>query len=348
MAVVMQHSLQAYGTGDELAGALTQYSNYIVEGFYDKLILSRHIMSMPITNGSTYQFPASAFASGTDVVPGVLRSGANQPEMAFRTVSLDPQEFESDRYTALTTEFITHFPTTAIYGRAHGQACAETVEDRLFRALVIGARQAAISSGADLFRGGTYIQSATTTSTTSIATNYPRSLTGSLSLQADIERLGETMTTSNVPTDNRVIFLSPYLVNVLRQDKTLLSADYQAVNDMTAHSLLMVNGFHVEETTRLPAASDLTNALYPASYRVATTGGSGGTSGGLHGTVDSYYTVALAVGAPDSVGQITALGGVRPVNPVWYDNMNAWFLGAKVWQGAKWIRPEACGEIALS
>lgn len=335
MSVIMHNTLQNYGTGDELALALTQYSGSIVKSYYDNLVMGRHVWRMPITGGSTYQFPAIAKASGSDVVPGVLRVGANQPEMENRTVSLDLKEFASDEYQSLTDQFIKHFDTTAAYGEAHGKACATEIEGRLLRALIIGARLAARGTGVDAFPAGSSVTSDTATSTTVIATNYPISLSGSIALQADLDKLAYTFDTKNVPAEGRVAFLSYYLKRVLLQDKTLLSADYQNSNDMLTRRMIQCAGFNIEFTNLIPhdTLAECT-AAYPSQYAVASNAASG-------------YTVCLAVGGKDAVGQITALGDVRPINPVWYENLNAWFLGAKIWQGGKWIRPEACGEIRL-
>jgi len=349
MSVVMTHMLQNYGTGDTVADALKQYGNYVAESYFDNRVAERHVWSMPITSGNTYQFPATAKMTGSDVTPGVLRTGTNQPEVEERTVVLDPQEFEADRYVSLTDDFITHWPYQTPFARAGAAACSENVEDKLLRMIVIGARQAARGTGDDAFPAGSHVNSDVTASTTVIATNYPVSLTGSLAIQGDLSKLAYTMDTRNVPKEGRVAFLTPYMTRVLRQDKTLLSSDYQGVNDLLTRKMVKVEGFFIEETNRMPAANDESNTAYPAAYRVNTSAdATGGTSSSLHGTVTNYTTVALAIGGHDAIGQITALGGVRPVNPVWYDNMNAWYMGAKIWQGAKWLRPEACGEIVLS
>lgn len=349
MSVVMTHNLQNYGTGDEIALALKQYGNYVVEGYYDNLVAGRYVWSMPITGGNTYQFPATAKATGSHVVPGVLRTGANQPEVEERTISLDLQEYASDRYESLTDQFISHWPYQAPFARAHSGACAEYVEDKLLRMIAIGARQAARGSGADLFPAGSYIQSDTTTSTTSIATNYPMSLSGSLALQGDLDKLAQVFSEKNVPQDNRVAFMAWRQYHVLCQDKTLFSSDYQGVNDLLSRRLIRTQGFWIVPINRMPSADDTANTAYPAAYRVQTADSDATpTASALHGTIGNANTVMLAVGDRDAVGQVTALGGVRPISPVWYDNMNAWFMGAKIWDGAKWLRPEACGEVALS
>ena len=350
MSVTMSHSLQNYGTGDELALALKQYGNYVVEAYYDARVVEPYIWSMPITNGNSFQFPATAMATSSHIVPGVLRTGANQPEVEERTVTLDAQETGSDRYYSLTADFITHWPYQQPFAKAHAMACAMYVEDKLLRMIAIGARLAARGTGVDAFPAGSNVNSDTTTSTTVIATNYPVSLTGSLALQGDLDKLAYTFDTKNVPRENRVAFMSWYLYRVLLQDKTLMSADYQdGVNDMLRRDMKFTQGFYIQPTNRMPAANDESNTAYPAAYRVNTSAdATGGTSGGLHGSTSNYTTCVLAIAGRDAVGQVTALGGVRPVGPEWYTNLNAWFLGAKVWDGAKWLRPEACGEIVLS
>jgi len=355
MSVVLQHSLQNYGTGDEIAGALTQYGGSIIKSYFDEMVAAKHVWKLPITGGSTFQFPGSAMATASDVDPGVDRTGANQPEMEFRTVALDLKEMESDRWESLTDDFIRHFDITAAYGEAHGKALAYLEEDRLLRMISIGARQASRpASGspvADTFPAGTIVYSDTTTSTTVLTTNYPASLTGSLSLQNDLAKLAQAFDEKNCGKDGRVAFLSPAMHRVLRQDKTLVSRDYQGTNDMLTRSLLFVEGFAIEQTNRMPAGTETStaNLALPSQYRVNNAAdATGGTSGGLHASVTNYTTAVLAIAGKDAVGEITALGGVRPVNPEWVTWKNAWFMGAKLWLGAKWIRPCACGEIALS
>jgi len=325
--MVVHRTLQEYGTGDTVALALTQYSGMVLAAYEKFLVFARHVMSMPITNGRSKQFPAIARAEAENLVPGVDRVGSNQPQNEERLITLDDYQLISDEFLDEADDFVNHISSRQTYANQHGLACADQVDQRLSRMISIGARVADAGSGADLFIGGHVITAA---DAGAITAAYPATLTGSIKLQTVFAEMAQEFDERHISDANRVAFLSPYLTRVLLCDKTLLSRDYQGVNDLISRRMVECEGFVIEKTNNLPSADDSANTALPSQYRA-----------------DFSKVAAQFIGDAEAVGQLTAMGGVRAIAPAWQDTKHGWYTGAKVWQGSKWLRKEACGELVL-
>jgi len=322
---VLHRTLQEYGTGSAVALALTQYSGMVVSAFHQATEFARYVFTKPITNGRTYQFPAVAQATAENLIPGVERVGNNEPELENRTVTLDTYQTISDAYEAECDEFIRHFEVRNIVAQEHAEACAKEVDLKLARMIAVGARESDVGSGVDLFEGGHTITASTSGAVT---TAYPVSLTGSQRLQSDLGAMAQEFDERNISRENRIAFMRPYLNRVLLLDKTLVSKDYQGINEMLPRKLVECEGWKIVVTNNIPSDNDTSNSNLDTIYKA-----------------DYSKVHVLCIGDPLAVGQITAMGSVRPINPVWQDTKHAWYMGAKIWQGCKWIRKEACGEI---
>lgn len=330
---VLHHTLQEYGTGAEIALALTQYGGKVLQSYYNKLTVGRHAWVHPITQGKTYQFPATAQATADELTPGSAREGSNQPEIEERLVVLNSKPIISDHYEGEIDAFIRHYDTRKATGRADGLACRLRVERELFAALALGARQAARGTGDDAFAGGLQV----TGTYNDLGNEYPRSLTGSQTLQDQMSQVAVRFDENNVDDEGRICFLSPYLYDVLIEDNKLTSHDYTDINDLVTRRMIECKGFKVEKT----------NLIKHTSTASATC-----VLGDMSSWSQSAYqgsflkTAALFIGDQEAVGQITAYD-LKTFGPEWMINYHSWYFGAKIWHGAKWLRPESCAEIIL-
>ncbi len=316
--------LQEYGTGDELALALTQYSGITLASYHLALVAGQFGLHKGVTQGNSFQFPAFARAEAEEHTAGTELLGNNQPESEDRQIPVDLKQLMSHRYFDEVQQFISHFDTRSQAAIEHGQAVARKVDKRMFQMIQQGANEAARGTGFDAFPAGQRVQASTAGAVT---TAYPRTLTGSRRFQDDLEEIGRDMDDDNVPDNMRVAFVTPYLRDVLLQDKTIVSRDFQDPNTMLTQKIVMINRFRIVQTNNLPTTNLTTGE---SAYR-------------------GNYTkvVSLCIGDKTAFGQVTFGGGIREIPIEWIADKQSWLQGAKILQGTKWLRPEACGEIYL-
>ena len=244
MDATLQYPDQAYGAGDTLALAAVEYASEAITKFNNASIYDQHVMRVPAALG-TYAKKITAIANSEaeDLERGVERAGSNQPEGEGRIITLDTKQLIADHHQDEIADFINHVNTQAAYAAEDAQAVAATVDKRLSACISLGARVTARGTGADQFPAGNIVTAA---AGGAVTVAYPVSLAGSRALQDKAAEMAQAMDEKNIPRMGRVMFIDPYLHRVLRQDKTLLSADFQSTNDMLTRRLLLVEDFMVE------------------------------------------------------------------------------------------------------
>jgi hypothetical protein len=324
----LQQPLQQYGDGEALALALKEYSGTVLSKYYPALRFTPHVWTMPCPQGTnTLQFPAIAHSEGEELNAGVDRSGSNQPESEERLVILDTKQLIADHYQAEIDQFVTHFEFRSRYAEADAFAVASMVDQRVSAMIALGARQAARGTGVDAFPAGVRKLADTAGAITAA---YPVSLAGSKRLQADFGYMRQQFLERNIAEGSGMTaFVSPYLDRVLAQDNTLMSHEFQDMNTLLTRKVRMVEGFMVEVSN---------NSVFQTNWSAYAQARYQG---------DFTKTIAVFTASPDAVGRITAMGDVRPFGPEWIPTKHSWYFGAKIWQGCKWLRPEACGELYL-
>ncbi len=328
--VILNQPNQEYGTGDVDALVLTKYGGTVLEQYYNQLTVGDRVWVMPIEDTNTFQFPATAAATAEDLEEGVERTGANQPEVEERMVYLDSKQVISDHFLGESRKIVSHYSTQEASGRADAQACREIVERRLFAALALGARQSDRGTGDDRFPGGYQITAA---DSGAITAAYPATLSGSQALQAVIAAQGQRFDENNVAEGDRVAYLGPYLHRVLLLDKTLSSVDYTSPNNFITRTLKEVEGFQIVKSNVLDY------------WRSKSVDWSAYAQTRYQG--DFRKTAAIFQGSREAVGQVVAMGRLRPFGLDWIKTKHSWYYGTKIWQGGKWLRPEALGELIL-
>jgi hypothetical protein len=336
MANALQwNPMQTDGTGDDMANVTQRYAAAVIAKYQASLIFGNMIESLPAqpgTNGDNQI--VEAHVTDEEMVRGVERTGSNQPHRRERQVLLDTAMRISDHYIDEIGKFTNYAADKNSALDAY--ALARTIDKRISAQIALGAREDAAPDGAeddDTFDGGTQI---TADNAGTVGTAYPLSLSGSRELQDDFGEMRESFDTLNVPPGYRHAFVGTYLHRVLLQDRTLVSSDFQSMNDLLTAQLVMVEGWMVHPVNNWVGitTSSTTGENWSAYVQSRYQG-------------DFHKTAALFLGAPDAVTQRTALGGIQPFGPDWIPDKHSWYYGAKVWQGAQWWRPEACGELVL-
>lgn len=322
----LHYMLQEYGTGDEIALALTTYSGVVLETFKNSLVFGKYTLKKYPTSGKAEQFPASALVTGAEHTAGTELAGNNQPEMEERLISADTKQYMAHRYFNEVQEFISHYDSRAMAAREFAYTCAREWDSRIARAICLGAAVAASGSGDDAFLGGKQV---TADVAGAVTTAYPKTLQGSKYLQADIEEIALYWDESNVPMDGRVIVLTPYLRDVLLMDKSIVSQDFiEGENRMLRRVVTLIAGCTIE----------VTNMGYWAKS-VAT--GESAYQG------DFSKVVAVGLVNQQSAGQVIYGGGIRPIPIEWVADKQSWLQGAKFFQGCGYLRPECCATISI-
>jgi hypothetical protein len=313
--------LQDLGAGDEQALALTQFAGTVLTAFDEMLVAGRYGVKHYLQSGDSWQFPATWKMSAESHTPGVELAGSDEPLTEERTVSIDDKELVGHAYLSKRDSLISHLDLIPEWAKQAARALAKQYDSYWLRSLILGARQSARGPASEFPAGNVVTRDAAT-----LVAAYPISLAGSKNLQDDLGEIAQDMDEKDVPKENRVAFLSPYLKRVIRQDKTLLSRDYQDANDQNSRRLIEVEGFLVEETNNMPSSNIATGeSTYQGNFSL---------------------TACCCIGDSSAVGTVF-LEDIEPFGPEWYTNRRAWLLGAAMFQGSKWLRPEACGEIAI-
>ncbi len=341
--VTANRSTQAIATGDAYAMAKKNYEAEVLAAFVQDSVFWDRTWKKPITSGNSVEFPAIWRSSEASHTVGNELAGTAKPQHKPRTVTLEATERVAHDYLADIDKFIQHFESQSHHAREHARALIRKADSWIAQVIALGARTAAsgdfdagnvktVGVGGDLTL---HPSDAAAINGTTIALAFPRSLKGSKTLQAAIQLLGEAMTAKFVPMENRTIYLSQYLINVLRQDTTLTSGDWARGSDATKNNLIRgtighVEGFEVVMTTNMPSTDLSADATVPTAYQG-----------------DFSKTVCVATGDMTAVGTALAGGGVRPEGPTYIPDKLAHLICARLLKGHGVTRPEACGEIRI-
>jgi hypothetical protein len=207
-----------------------------------------------------------------------------------------------------------------------GSALARACNTHVLRAISAAAATAAVGN----FPGGQTLDTALDGATIAIA--LPVSPEGSKTLQNAIAEIVQKMREDNVPMGGeKYVALNHYLHRVLRQDDTLLSADYVTggTSDKITAKLLKVEDCWVIPTNDMPSA---------ASYTTPTIGGTAAYN------ADNTLLAAL-VYTTDCIKIVQAQGIVSSYD--WIEDRLHWQIGGRMLKGIATYRPECAGRILI-
>jgi len=315
--------LQDLGAGDVRALALVEYSGMVLRAFPQQTAFLQNGLRKQIASGKSHQFPATWKMTTDEHTAGTELSGNPEPISEERTVPVDTKQLVSHNYLDEVTSFITHFDERSASAFEASQTIAETLDTRIARQLIIGSRIAARGPASEFPEG---VQVTRTGATEAAA--YPISVTGSYAFQDDLAAVAQVFDETNVPKGNRVAYIRPRMKRVLLKDKTIVSRDFvdPSTNQLLQRIITQVEGFRIVDTNQVPSTNITTGE---AAYQG-----------------DFSKVVACCSGHPTSTGTVM-FGGIRPIAPTWIDDKLSWLIGARLLQGTKWLRPEACAEITF-
>ena len=321
--------LQDLGAGSRRELALKMFSGQVNQVFPTLTKFSPFVQSMNIASGSSFQFPWIGRATHIEHTPGTELPGSEEPLTEERTIPVDNKAIISHNYIAKTQEQLAHFDMLAPAANQFAAAIAREVDERTAKMIALGSRQDARGTG-DEFSSGSLVKNANGTGTTNSArleNAYPVSQTGAKNLRADLDKMAQNFRENNIPEDNWVAFLGPYLNRVLLMDQTLSSHTFvdPNTNDMLTNIMQKVSNFKIEISNNMPTANDTSSGEESAyAFRF-----------------DSTAVLCMRMG---SVGSVQ-FGEIDTIGPDWYSNRQATLLGASRFSGIKWLDPAALGEI---
>lgn len=358
------------GTDDTQIG-LTYFMGSVAKAFEEATLLygSPLIRHDFVGEGKSFQF----------IMESLITDGQNEAEDHTPGDELlgQPYAYEQGTITAdallaahrdipLDQDIWSHFPVLAAQGRAIGYSLAKKVDRRLLQTLILSYRTgSAMKNSLTIHNGGNNVIGVNTSS--AIATAYPPTALGAALIRTHLADLAYTFDVSNVPEEDRYIFLHKHFRRVLTKDagfawgtaanvaaqtafaagngaSTLFSRDYQTGNEINSRKVLEIESFKVAGFYSFQSAGgqvpDTNITTGPSKYQVNCGGAVAGTSG---------KPVALAIAMPR--GDSAALGmatyvGINPI--IENDNRRSTtFLKAEVLCGAGKMHPWMCGGIEI-
>ena len=321
---------QELGTGDTRALALRMFAGRVYQQFAVSTVLWPQGMKFMKSSGGSHQFPFVGFMSARRHDPGTERTGSEQPPVEERTVAPDGKELETSAWISRPAEKISHYDLMEVMAPEVASSIGRELDSIAARMIALGARQDDRTGQTTTFSGGQRVWRNASTE----AAAYPNTAEGAKRIRKDLRDLAQKFVEDNVPRGNWTATLSPYLVNVLANDQTLNSRDWDNGNANNAinRTITKVEGFAIKESIQLPGNSGASGVFDSTNESEAAYRG------------DFSKTAILATAHPMAFGSVM-YGGIEIEGPEYFKVNRASFIGAAVLQGTKWLRPEACGEI---
>lgn len=321
---------QLHNAGGERALSLEVYSGLLYRSYMRYVTTEDVVMQQNITSGSSYQFiftgrggEPTRHDAGTEV------TGGEGAQVGKKTIVIDDKELIWSAALTNPQTSVSHYDLAPVIMDNAAMQMAYKIDNRRFRVIINGARQAARGANSE-FPGGTLVRRNAAT----VAAAYPMSEVGSKQLQEDLAYANQLLREKFVPEGmDKYVFLTPYLARVLRQDLTLFSnqlvqdtADRSSPYDLPAR----VEGFIPRVSMNIPS-TDLSSIDDETAYK------------------GNYSKTAwVATAGPECVGHLTFGGtdgfGVEPLPPTYFPYKRATMYGAVSFGGMDWLRPELCIE----
>lgn len=244
---------------------------------------------------------ASAYhTAGAEIVGTVVNH-------AEKVISIDGLLF-ADHFVSNLDDAMNHYDIRNLYAKEAGIALGTQWDKNVLQEGVLGARASAIVTGAN---GGT----------TLINASYG---TSGSALGSGLFDAAEQLDESNVPEDNRYMYVRPAQYYLMAETTDLINRDWGGRGAFAEGTVLKVAGIHVVKTNNLPI-TDLSGASFH--------GVNAATVKGLVMHSTGVATVKLMDLAIETEYDIRRQG---------------WLIVAKYAMGNGYTRPEACVELKTS
>lgn len=316
-AVTMTRSGQANSTGSSVALFLKVYAGEVLTAFEQASVtMDKHVVRS-INSGVSAQFPL-VWKSGTPGYAYINAAGDTGTAASIldgtaihkneKVISIDGL-LVADHFVNNLDEAMNHYDVRSIYAKEAGIALGTEWDQNILQQGVLGARSAALVSGAS---GGTVQTLA----------GYGTSGTD---LAAGMFDGAQKLDENNVPENDRYMFVKPAQYYLMAETTAVLNRDWGGSGTYADGTVLRVAGIHIVKTNNLPVTNITTGA---AAHR-----GNFSTTVGLIMHKSSVATVKLLNLAVETEYDIKLQG---------------WWIVAKYAMGHGFIRPEACIELKTS
>lgn len=249
-------------------------------------------------------------------------------EKANLLVSLEDAERQVTVRQSIVDKFISHINDESELALQAVRAQERMLAQHTLRALTAAARAAAVGS----FPTGTTTSRAGAT----FAIAYPMTTDGSVKFQENLATVRRGMLENDMEPDTEMFcFCTHRMRDVLRQDNSLLSSDYDGQafgNSKILGRLMRVESIWIMPTNNMPQ-TDLSAETKPK----------------IRGTTVYNVNNALTAGlimTPESLAAVWT-GGIMPYVD-WLPERRSTNIGAATFKGINTFRPEASGEITIT
>lgn len=345
MAVItpQEYVLDPAGVGDteRFNLAKTEFAAQIVSKFQDRFDAWEMVEKEGANGAKTKTETAFGEMEALNHTPGEFLDGQNVAKEA-RSISLEDLENIASVSLPWIEDLINHLNSKPEYASMAAIALRKRFNKDVLQQVVLAARMAARTVGSQTFDSGnrTIIN---VSGATVLADVFPNSTAGAGLLLEAMGDLKMQYDDHNVDENiDRVLFLNPYLHEVLQQDKSLLSRDYdgQQYNSLIKGKVMYAKGFMIAKTpSALMPTDDLSGAATAGDKRVSWINGAAAYRG-------DFRQVAAICMVP---GAIKARVGenILPIVERHGPTRSTW-IGAAAMKGLGIHRPELAGVIEWS
>lgn len=322
------------GGADERANFLKLWSQMTMEEAERLSVVAPYAMTKTISSGKSLQFPVIGRMEASELEIGAEYPGDTKPLTEERTIPIDNKPIIASTYVADEDLDMSHFEVMGAYSRKIAEAIAVERDTRVARMIALGARQDATGSNDD-FKAGNYIASNTSAGT--LAAAYPMSQKGATQLRKDLASVARYWA-EQYRRGEKVAFLSPYLMDVARQDPAFFNKELSSnhPNDYIRASMGMLEGFMLVPSNWY----DELNAKTGVSGGVVSSGESA-----YRGDFTQTAFIAVCGGmGSEAVGHLTYRG--LQTGAVRKEDRDSTLLKAKLFSGTKWLDRVACAEVS--
>jgi hypothetical protein len=335
------------GTGsDDQALALKMYSGHFVEAWRESTYLWDS--SLPVINrktvdsGKSWQFLQMADVPSPELfVPGDEMIGQGYA-VHEGTITVD-QYLVAHAFIPRDQMKIAHFEIMPRLAKAHARKIGQHYDKNLFVLAAKQAREAAVTKGGlTVHNGGNRV----TRTGGSLTGAFPRSSTGAANFRADLRQLGRQMDEDNIPQDQRWLWLTPYIREVLAYDNTnqVFSSDFvdRSSNDQQSRKITVIEGFKV------------------VGYPNTTSGGGAMPNENITTGLTKYqgnFSVQASDGTPVALSLTSGPDGQAAVGVVTFENVQnfvqyypeklGWLVGSYLLVGAGGLDPYCAGSVEI-
>jgi hypothetical protein len=313
---------------------LKVFSGEVLTAFKRRCIFKDFVQKRSITHGKSAQFPVTGRFDAAYHVPGTQLVGQGNMAQNEVTIMIDDL-LVAQASIADIDDAKNHYDIKSIYSTELGEALARQVDQRLARAVVMGARQATTDLTANLPAGLTPDDPARTGTRIDLAKASPTPD----ELVASVFAAATALDQKDVTAEGRVLVCTPAIYYSLVQSSRAVNADFNVPGSN--------GGYAGGQIARLAGFSIYSSNNLVQGAVTAPTGEAGQTWNGstVKSTVDNTATkmVAFQRGA---VGMVNLKSLTMQMTG---NDFNAMFQStmmiAKMAYGAGYLRPEACVEI---